>query len=182
MTVSQILAGTDLWRVENSPANPARTAKWNLSGDGGRQRNLALEQVSDTKAEADQSDLDDPDAPQIVLNLECVEDTYGLRSLSFKAHGNTLWIFFGPPLPLPAHQTNDKTTVAFSVAENEQVIVASGGLEVQRAVDAEHVLWRFDTPNLARSTTFETGVNLIPSASEQASCVNEDCLLRSPNQ
>jgi hypothetical protein len=182
MTVSQILPGTDLWRAENNPDNPVPTAKWNLSSDGGRQRNLALEQVSDTKAEVDQSDLDDPDAPQIVLNLERVNDTYGLRSLSFKAHGNTLWIFFGPPLPLPAHQINDKTTVAFSVAENEQATVASGGLEVQRAVDAEHLLWRFDTPILAKSITFETGVNLIFSASEQATCVNEDCLPRSPNQ
>lgn len=175
MTVSQILPGADLWRAENSPANPVPTAKWNLSSDGGRQRNLALEQVSDTKAEVDQSDLDDPDAPQIVLNLERVNDTYGLRSLSFKAHGNTLWIFFGPPLPLPAHQINDKTTVAFSVAENEQATVASGGLEVQRAVDAEQLLWRFDTPNSARGSTFITGVNLIPIPREQAKCVNEDC-------
>jgi hypothetical protein len=97
MTVTRILPGTDLWREENSPANRVTTAKWNLSGNGGRQRNLALEQVSDTEAEVVQSDLDDPDAPQIVLNLERVTDTYGLRSLSFEAHGNTLWIFFRPP-------------------------------------------------------------------------------------
>jgi hypothetical protein len=180
ITVSEILPGTDLWRAESSPGNPMPTAKWNLSGDGGRRRNLALEQVSDTEAEVDQSDLDDPDAPQALLNLERANDTYGLRSLSFKAHGNTLWIFFGPLLPLPAHQINDKTTVAFSVAENEQATVANGSLEVQRTVDAEHLLWRFDTPNLARSTTFETGVNLIPST-EQANCVNDDCLRRSPN-
>ena len=77
MTVSQILPGTDLWTVEDSPANVAQTAKWNLAGDGGRQRSLALKQVSDTKAEVDQSDLDDPDAPQIVLNLERVKDTTG---------------------------------------------------------------------------------------------------------
>jgi hypothetical protein len=49
-----------------------------------------------------------------------------------KAQSNTLWI-------------NDKTTVAFTVAENEQVPVARGALEVQRAVDAEHLLWRFGT-------------------------------------
>jgi hypothetical protein len=182
MTVSQILPGTELWRVGNTPANTVPTAKWNLRGDGGRQRILALEQVSDTEAEVDQSDPDDPDAPQVVLNLERVNDTYELRSLSFKAHDNTLWIFFGPLLPLPAHQISDKTTVTFTVAENEQATVASGALEVQRAVDAEHLLWRFDTPNLARSTTFETGVNLIPSAAEQANCVNQDCLRRSPNQ
>jgi hypothetical protein len=182
MTVTRILPGTDLWREENSPADPVPAAQWNLSGDGGRERHLALEQVSDTEAEVDQSDLDDPDAPQVVLNLERVNDTYGLRSLSFEAHGNTLWIFFGPLLPLPAHQITDKTTVAFTVAENEQATVARGALEVQRAVDTEHLLWRFDTPSLARSTTFETGVNLIPSASEQANCVNENSTRRSPNQ
>jgi hypothetical protein len=182
MTITQILPGTDLWRVENSRADPVPAARWNLSGDAGRQRHLAFEQVSDTEARVDHSDLDDPDAPQIVLNLERVNDTYGLRSLSFKAHGNALWIFFGPLLPLPAHQINDKTTVAFTVAENEQAIVARGALEVQRAVDAEHLLWRFDTPIFATSTTFETGANLIPSATEQATSVNEDYLLRSPNQ
>jgi hypothetical protein len=182
MTVTQILPGTDLWRTEDSPANPLATAKWNLSDDDGRRRHLALEQVSGTEAEVDQSDLDDPDAPQIVLNLQRVNDTFGVHSLSFKAHDNTLWIFFGPPLPLPAHQINDKTTVAFTVAENEQATVARGALEVQRAVDAEHLVWRFDTPSLARSTTFETGVNLIPSASEQANFVNENCMRRSPNQ
>ena len=182
MTVTQILPGTVVWRTEHSLANPLATAKWNPSDDDGRQRRLALEQVSDTEARVDQSNLDDPDAPQIVLNLERVTNTYGLRSLSFKAHGNTLWIFFGPPLPLPTHQINDKTTVAFTVAENEQATVARGALGVQRAVDAEYLMWRFDTPSLAKSATFETGVNLIPSASEQATCVNEDCLPRSPNQ
>jgi hypothetical protein len=95
---------------------------------------------------------------------------------------NTLWIFFGPLLPLPAHQINDQTTVAFTVAENEQATVASGALEVQRTVDTEHPLWRFDTPNLARNAIFEKGVHLILSASEQATCVNRYCLLRSPNR
>jgi hypothetical protein len=66
----------------------------------------------------------------------------------------------------------DKTTVAFTVAENEQATVASGELEVQRAVSAEHLLWRFNTPNPAKNATFETGVNLISSGGEQATCVN----------
>lgn len=176
MTVGQIFPGTDLWTVQSSPANIDPTAKWNLSGDGGRKRILALNQFSDTEAEVDQSDLDDPDAPQITLDIDHANDTYGLRALSFKSHGYSLWIFFGPVLPLPAPGINDKTTVTFTVAENEQATVASGKLEVQRAGDAEHVMWRFDAPDLARTLTFETGVNLVPSASEQAHCVNEDCL------
>jgi hypothetical protein len=69
-----------------------------------------------------------------------VNDTYELRSLSFESHFNTLWIFFGPLLPLPAHEADDKRIVTFTVAENEQANIASGALEVQRAVDAEHVL------------------------------------------
>jgi hypothetical protein len=182
MTVSQIQPGTGLWRKENSPANSVPRVRWSLTGDRGQQRNLALEQVSDTEAVMDQSDLDDPDAPQIVLNLERVSDGYGLRSLSFNVHDNTLWIFFGPPLPLPADQMNDESTVAFTIAENDQATVARGAIKVQRTAEVERLLWRFDTPNLAKSITFETGVTLIPSPSEQATCVNGNCLPRSPNQ
>jgi hypothetical protein len=172
MTVGQILPGTDLWNVESGPADGSQTGKWDLAGEGGRQRALELKQLSDTEAAIEQIDLNDPGAPQVVLNLERVNDIYELRSLSFLSHNNRLWIFFGPALPLPAHDVDDKTAVTFTVAENEQANVASGELEVQRAGDAEHVLWRFDTPILARSTTFETGVNLIFRGGEQATCVN----------
>jgi hypothetical protein len=172
MTVAQILPGTDLWTVEDSPADMAQAAKWNLGGDGGRQRILEVKELSDTEAAVDQIDLNDPDAPQVVLNIVRVNNTYGLRSISFQSHRNTLWIFFGPVLPFPARQIDDKTTVAFTVAENEQATVASGELEVQRAVSAEHLLWRFNTPNPAKNATFETGVNLVSSGGEQATCVN----------
>jgi hypothetical protein len=176
MTVGQILPGTDLWSVESSPADIVETAQWDLSGDGGRQRVLAIKQLSDTEAAVDQIDLSNPDASQAVLDVVRIDDTYGPRSLSFKSHGNTLWIFFGPVLPLPAHQIDDKTTVTFTVAGNQQANVASGNLEVQSAVDAEHLLWRFDSPNLARGDTLETGVNLIPSGGGQANCVNQRLL------
>ncbi len=73
-------------------------------------------------------------------------------------------------------RTSDgKRIVTFTVAENEQANIASGALEVQRAVDAEHVLWHFETPNFARGITLETGVNLIPVARTEANCTNEDC-------
>jgi hypothetical protein len=172
MTVSEILPGTDLWTVEDSPANVAQTARWNLGGDGGRQRVLEVKEASDTEATVQQTDVNDSDAAQVVLNIVRENDTYGLRSISFQSHGNTLWIFFGSVLPFPARKIDDKTTVAFTVAENEQATVASGELEVQRAVRAEHLLWRFDTPNPAKNATFETGVNLIPSGGDQMTCVN----------
>jgi hypothetical protein len=176
MTVGRILPGTDLWNVGSGPADGSQTGKWNLVGQGGRQRTLELKQISDREAAIEQIDLNDPGAPQVVLNLARVNDIYELRSVSSLSRGNRLWIFFGPALPLPAHNIDDKNTVTFTFAENEVANVASGELEVQRAGDAEHVLWRFDTPTLAKSTTFETGVNLISSGGEQAKCVNEDCL------
>jgi len=174
MTISAILPGTDLWNVESGPDDIVQAAKWTLSGSGGQRRILAVKQLSDAEAAIDQMDPNNPDVPQVVLNVVRANGTYAVSSLSLETHGNRLGIFFGPALPLPARQI-DKTTVTFTVAENEQANVASGEVEVQRTVDAEHLLWRFDTPNSARGSTFVTGVNLIPAAREQAKCVNEDC-------
>jgi len=176
VTLGQILPGTDLWAVERTPADMVQTAKWTVGGGGGRLRTLAVKELSATEASIEQSDVNDPDAPHVTLNVVRVNDVYELRSLSFETHFNTLWIFFGPLLPLPEQGVDDKTTVTFTVAENEQANIASGELEVQRAVDAEHVLWHFETPSFARGITLETGVNLIPNARMQANCSNEDCL------
>jgi hypothetical protein len=176
MTLGQILPGTDLWAVEHSPADVVQTAKWNVAGDSGRLRTLTVKEGSATEASIGQFDVNDPDAPHVILNVVRVNDAYELRSLSFESHFNTLWIFFGPLLPLPAHDVNDKRIVTFTIAENEQANIASGELEVQRAVDAEHVLWHFETPSFAGGISLETGVNLIPNARAQANCINEDCL------
>ena len=174
MTLGQILPGTDLWTVERSPTD-ILTARWNLAGDGGRQRTLALKARSATEASIDQSDLSEPDAPQITLDVVRVNDSYELQWVSFESHFNTLWIFFGPPLPLPAHAIDDKRIVTFTVAENEQANIASGELEVRRAADVEHMLWHFETPSFARAMTLETGVNLTPTARAQENCV-DNCL------
>jgi hypothetical protein len=132
MTVGKILPGTDLWNVGSGPADGSATGKWILAGQGGRQRTLELKQASDTEAAIEQIDLNDPGAPQVVLNLARVNDIYEVRSVSFLSRGNRLWIFFGPALPLPAHDIDDKNPVTFTVAENEVANVASGELEVQR--------------------------------------------------
>ena len=68
------------------------------------------------------------------------------------------------------HQTQGPRAIAIPTPT-----IASGALEVQRAVDAEHVLWHFETPSFARGITLETGVNLIPHARTEANCTNEDC-------
>jgi hypothetical protein len=82
-------------------------------------------------------------------------------------------IFFGPLLPLPEHEVDDKEIVTFTVAENEQANIASGKLEVQRTIDAEHVLWHFETPSFARGITIETGVDVIPNARTEANCTKQ---------
>jgi hypothetical protein len=176
MTLGQIMAGTDLWAVEDTLADTARAANWNLAGHGGRLRTLAVKELSATEASIEQFDVNDPDAPHVVLNVVRVNDAYELRSVSFESHFNTLWIFFGPELPFPAHQTHDKRIVTFTVAENELSNIASGTLEVQRAFDAEHVLWHFETPSFARGITLETDVNLVPGARIEANCIDKDCL------
>ena len=174
MTISAILPSADLWNIESSPGDIVQPAKWTLTGSGGQRRILVVKQLSEGEAAIDQIDPNNPDVPHLVLNVVRANGSYGVSSVLLETHGNRLWIFFGPVLPLPARQI-DKTIVTFTVAENEQANVASGELEVQRTIDAEHLLWRFDTPNAAKGTTLITGVNLILDAHEQARCVNEGC-------
>jgi hypothetical protein len=174
MTISAILPGTDLWNVESGPDDIVQGAKWTLSGSGGQRRILAVKQLSDAEAAIDQIDPNNPDAPQVVLNLVRANRSYRVSSVSLETYGNKLWIFFGPVLPLPGRQMG-QTTVTFTIAENEQANVASGELEVERTSYAEHLSWRFDTPNGARGTTFITSANLIPGAHELVRCVNEGC-------
>jgi hypothetical protein len=179
MTIGQILPGTQLWRVESGPVSLAEAAQWDLRGEGGRQSMLAIKQLYDTGALIDQTELYDPDAPEVILTLVRSGDSHSLRLMSATAHGNTLWIFFGPDLPLPEHQTDDKTIVTFTVAENEDASIASGRLVVRRGFDTEHLEWQFESPDLAKGEVFETGVNLIPKDTEQGKCMNEDCSIRS---
>jgi hypothetical protein len=179
MTIGQILPGTQLWRVESGPVSLAEAAQWDLRGEGGRQSLLAIKQLYDTGALIDQTELYDPDAPEVILTLVRSGDSHSLRLMSATAHGNTLWIFFGPNLPLPEHRTDDKTIVTFTVAENEDADIASGRLVVRRGFDTEHLEWQLESPDLAKGEVFETGVNLIPKDTEQAKCMNEDCSIRS---
>jgi hypothetical protein len=180
MTIAQILPGTELWSVETSPASLTQTAKWNLRGGVRRERMLVVKQLYDTEAVVDQIDLYDPDSPELLLNVTRTNVGFSLRSMSITSHSNTLWIFFGPELPLPVHGTDDKMTVTFTVAENEQASIATGTLAVRRALEAEHIVWQFDAPDLARGEVFETGANVIPNSGEQSKCVMEDCSARSP--
>ena len=179
MTIGQILPGTQLWRVESGPVSLAEAAQWDLRGEGGRQSMLAIRQLDDTGALIDQTELYDPDAPEVTLTIVRSADSYSLQLMSATAHGNTLWIFFGPDLPLPVHQTDDKTIVTFTVAENEDANIASGRLVARRGFDTEHLEWHFESPDLAKGEVFETGVHLIPKDTEQAKCMNEDCSIRS---
>src|SRR5215469_5974979 len=84
MTLGQILPGADLWAVERSPAGIVQTAQWDVGGDGGRLRTLAVKELSATEASIQQIDANDPDAPHVILNVVRVNDAYELRSLSFE--------------------------------------------------------------------------------------------------
>lgn len=174
MTISAILPGTDLWNVESSPDDSVQPAKWTLASSGGQRRIVVLRQLSDAEAAIDQIDPNNPDVPQFVINIVRRNGSYGVSSVLLETHDDRLWIFFGPALPLPARSI-DLTTVTFTIAENEEANVATGELEVQRTVGAEHVLWRFDTPNAVKGATIITGVNLIPGAHAQAKCVSVAC-------
>ena len=134
----------------------------------GQKRLLVIKRISDQDASIEQIDLNDPDSADVLLDLDRSNGGFALRSMSITSHSNTLWIFFGPELPLPADGVNDELTVTFTVAENELASIANGTVAVRRAADAEHMAWQFDEPHSARGEAFETGVNLIPSSSEQA--------------
>jgi hypothetical protein len=93
MTLGQIMPGTKFWAVERSPADMTKTAMWSVAGDGGRQRTLAVKVLSATEASIEQFDVNDPNAPRVILNLVRVNDAWELRSLSFESHFNTFRIF-----------------------------------------------------------------------------------------
>jgi hypothetical protein len=179
MTIGQVLPGTQLWRVESGPVSLAEAAQWDLRGEGGRRSMLGIKQLYDTGALIGQIELYDPDAPEVILTLVRSGDSYSLQLMSATAHGNTLWIFFGPALPLPEDQTDDKTVVTFTVAVNEDANIASGRVLVRRVFDAEHLEWQFESPDLAKDAVFETGVSLVPKDTEQAKCMIEDCSIGS---
>src|SRR5260370_25608501 len=69
MTIGQILPVTERWRVESGPVSLAEAAQWDVRGEGGRQRILAIKQLYDTGALIDQIELNDPDAPEVILTL-----------------------------------------------------------------------------------------------------------------
>jgi hypothetical protein len=48
--------------------------------------------------------------------------------------------FLRPRASAPMHQTGDKTTVTFTIAENEDASIASDMLEVRRVLDTEHLV------------------------------------------
>jgi hypothetical protein len=166
--VAQFVPATELWSVEKSPVRFVEAEKWDLRGEMGQKRLLVIKRISDQDASIEQIDLNDPDSADVLLDLDRSNGGFALRSMSITSHSNTLWIFFGPELPLPADGVNDELAVTFTVAENELASIANGTVTVRRAADAEHMAWQFDEPPSARGEAFETGVNLIPSSSEQA--------------
>jgi hypothetical protein len=100
--IAQFVPGTELWSVEKSPVSLAEAEKWDLRGEAGQERLLVIKRISDQDTSIEQIDPDDPDVANVLLDLDRSNGGYSLRSISITSHSNTLWIFFGPELPLAA--------------------------------------------------------------------------------
>jgi hypothetical protein len=163
LTIAQIVSGTELLAIQASPSNLTEGAQWNLKGPAG-ESTVVVKSVSEGKLEMEQTSPDGQNAQLLSYRLETNNDGYYLKSVSVLAHGNTLWLFFDPGLPLPSNQEAHASDIAFNIAENEQATIASGKLTVHKYPGVERIVWQFDTPDSARSSTFESAVNILPES------------------
>jgi hypothetical protein len=183
LTVATLTPGTLLWSVESRPAHFIEGEGWTLQSEDGRERLVSIERITGSQVLINQTEQHDGNSASVQLEVEHLDDNPVLRSVMLKIQLNTLHISFEPGLPLPTLESGDTTHTLFAIAENETVI-ANGQLLVSRAFGAEHLLWMFDAPPWARTHTFETGVNVIPTVSspgESTRCLTEDCVVREPS-
>jgi hypothetical protein len=181
LTLAEIMSGERLWTVERSPTRLTEGAEWDLKSAGGLERKVSVKSVSECGLSIEQVDQDDTETASLTFELETTTDGYSLSAVSITAGLNTFWIFFGPGLPLPSHQSDDEKNIAFSIAENEQASISRGNVAVHRSPGSESVRWSFETPEAARANGFVTTVNVIWKGSlpgnNQACCSNADSLV-----
>lgn len=179
VTIAQIVAGTQQWRLAKSPDNLKEGAEWDLQGQSGQSRHLVVNKLSYDILQVKQIDPSDPDAAPALLDLNLYAGEYSLRSVSLNAESNTFWVFFDPGLPLPTSKSEDPADFAFQIAEDDQSTVASGKLKVQRSPGVEKVVWNFETPGSLTDDAFETTVNLLPmkdvADAQQTSATRQGC-------
>lgn len=160
LTTAQIVAGTQILTVQASPSALAEGATWKLQATGGQESQIVASKSSEGEFVM-QHNL--PDAGYLRYELEQTEEGYRVQSVSLTAESNTLWLFFDPGLPLLSKHEVNRLNIAFAIAENEEAAIARGNLTVQQSGGVERLAWNFDIPESARTSGFETAVNLIPA-------------------
>jgi hypothetical protein len=179
LTIAQIVSGTELLAIEASPSNLSEGAQWKLKGPGGQESQVVVKSVADGKLVMEQINQDGHDTGGLSYELQMNNDGYSLRSVSLTAHSNTFWLFFDPGLPLLSNQEADQLNIAFDIAENELAAIATGKLTVHKSPGVERVTWEFDTPESARSNSFESAVSVIPQGvideGEKRICATTSC-------
>jgi len=128
--------------------------------NGAPQRRMTIERISGDQMEIEQVEPDNPFSAPAQLEVLRQGNGFMLRSLSFERGLHSLRISFEPALPLPAVGLEDRTDAEFVVGEDNHP-VAHGKVSVARTLDTEHVSWWFSAPSWARTSTFDSGVNLI---------------------
>jgi len=164
LVMAEIAPGTGLWGIDSSPAEVREGEKWIFRSNGGQERILLIERAAGNQLQIRQVDQGNPFSPPAQLDVLRQDNALALRSISFLLQPHTLRISFQPPTLLPERQLEDRTEAAFVVAEDNEPI-AEGTVSIQRALETEHIFWRFEYPNWARSYAFDSGVNLIPKRS-----------------
>lgn len=160
LVFAEIVPGTEFWTTDSKAPQIAKGTQWIFRSLGGHERKFEVEQAAQNQLQVREVENDNPFSPPAELDLLLQSETFRLRSVSFLLQSHTLRISFEPPVPLPSEQAEDKTNSAFMIAEDDQVI-AKGNASVERALDCEHILWKFDTPDWARPNEFDSGVNLL---------------------
>jgi hypothetical protein len=159
--LAEIQPGTEIWNVDSSPAQLQEQEQWVLRSSGGRKRLLTIEHVSADEILIKQEDPGYPESASAQLHVQRTDGDLALHSVTFANQAHNFRISFEPGLSLPAPLARDASDATFSIDEDENKNVASGRASVARAVEAEHVTWRLDAPEWAKSDTFETGVNIL---------------------
>lgn len=181
LTFAEIMSGERLWSVERSPTRLTEGAEWDLKSASGLQRKVSVKSISECGLSIEQLDQDDTETASLTFELETTKDGYSLTAVSITASLSTFWIFFGPGLPLPSHESDDERNIAFSIAENEQASISRGNVAVHRSPESESVRWNFEAPESVRANGFVTTVNVIWKGSlpgnNQASCSTADSLV-----
>ena len=151
---------TEQWNVAAAPSQLRAGDKWVVRNKTGNECQLTIQRASGDQAVVDVKNSDSQDSA-VQLDLRQSADQFKLDSMTVTARGHSFRISFNPALPLPTSMTNDKTEVAFTMDEDNNVAVASGQVVAARGLGDEHLQWQFSSPDWAKAKKMDTGVNVL---------------------